>query len=681
MTTSTPAISAATIQRVQTLRETLREHNYAYYVLDDPRIPDSEYDRLMRELEQLEAHHPDLIRADSPTQRVGAEPLSEFAQVKHDVPMLSLGNVFNNEELTAFDQRTRERLAQEDAIDYIAEPKLDGLAVSLRYENGELVRAATRGDGSVGEDITHNARTIPSVPLRLRGESLPRLLDVRGEVIMPKAGFQKLNAHARQHQEKTFANPRNAAAGSLRQLDPRITATRPLDMYCYALGLVEGTDLTFTTHEQILQQLAAWGLKVNPEIKKVHGVQACIDYYQSIGNKRQALAYDIDGVVYKVNHLAWQTDLGFVSRAPRWAIAHKFPAQEELSEILAVEFQVGRTGALTPVARLKPTLVAGVTVSNATLHNMDEVQRKDIRIGDTVMIRRAGDVIPEVVRSLPERRPNEAEMITMPSHCPVCQSAVAREDGEAVYRCTGGLFCAAQHKEACKHFASRKAMDIDGLGDKLVEQLIDHGLVQQLPDFYRLQQDELVKLERMGEKSAQNLLAALEQSKQTTLARFIYALGIREVGEATAKNLANHFGNLPDIMAATDEQLQAVNDIGVVVAQHITTFFQQSYNREIIQALQVLGICWDEVDVNAQPQIDSQAQPLSGKIYVITGSFDQPREQIKAQLEAKGAKVSSSLSKKTTALIAGEKAGSKLNKAEQLSTPIVTQEQLVALLS
>ncbi|HHC74068.1 MAG TPA: NAD-dependent DNA ligase LigA, partial [Thiothrix sp.] len=389
MTISTPAIPAATVQRVQTLRETLREHNYAYYVLDDPRIPDSEYDRLMRELEQLEAQYPDLIRADSPTQRVGAEPLSEFIQVTHDVPMLSLGNVFNDEELTAFDQRTRERLAQTAAIDYIAEPKLDGLAVSLRYEAGELVRAATRGDGTVGEDITHNVRTISSVPLRLRGEHQPRLLEVRGEVIMPKAGFQQLNAHARQHQEKTFANPRNAAAGSLRQLDPRITATRPLDMYCYALGLVEGTDLIFTTHEQTLQQLAAWGLKINPEIKQVNGVQGCLDYYHTIGNKRNALAYDIDGVVYKVNRLAWQTDLGFVSRAPRWAIAHKFPAQEELSEILAVEFQVGRTGALTPVARLKPTLVAGVIVSNATLHNMDEVQRKDIRIGDTVIIRRA----------------------------------------------------------------------------------------------------------------------------------------------------------------------------------------------------------------------------------------------------------------------------------------------------
>jgi len=663
-----------TIQQIQTLSETLREHNYYYYVLDDPKIPDIEYDRLMRELEQLEAQYPSLIRADSPTQRVGAEPLSAFTQVTHDVPMLSLGNVFNDDELSGFDQRTRERLAQDNDIDYIAEPKLDGLAVSLLYKDGELIRAATRGDGTTGENITHNVRTIPSVPLKLRGDNIPPLLDVRGEVIMPKAGFQKLNQQARHKQEKTFANPRNAAAGSLRQLDPRITATRPLDIYCYAIAFVD--KIKFTTHEETLQQLANWGFKINPEIKNVNGLQGCLDYYQAIGNKRDALAYDIDGVVYKVNRLDWQRDLGFVSRAPRWAIAHKFPAQEELSEILAVEFQVGRTGALTPVARLKPTLVAGVTVSNATLHNMDEVQRKDIRIGDTVIIRRAGDVIPEVVKSLPERRPENAEAIIMPTQCPVCESAVVRVEGEAVYRCTGGLFCAAQHKEASKHFASRKALDIDGLGEKLVEQLIDNGLVKQLPDFYRLQHDELIKLERMGEKSAQNLLAALEKSKQTTLARFIYALGIREVGEATAKTLANHFGNLAAIMKATDEQLQAVNDIGVVVAQHIITFFQQTHNRDIIQDLQNLGVTWNDINVNLEPQDES----LAGKTYVITGSFTQPREQIKAQLEAKGAKVSSSLSKKTSALIAGEKAGSKLSKAEQLATPILNEEDLGELL-
>jgi DNA ligase (NAD+) len=663
-----------TTQRVQTLSETLREHNYYYYVLDDPKIPDIEYDRLMRELEQLEAAYPSLIRADSPTQRVGAEPLSEFTQVTHDVPMLSLGNVFNDEELSAFDQRTRERLAQDDSIDYIAEPKLDGLAVSLLYKDGELIRAATRGDGTTGEDITHNVRTIPSVPLKLRGDNIPPLLDVRGEVIMPKAGFQKLNQQARSKQEKTFANPRNAAAGSLRQLDPRITATRPLDIYCYAVASVD--KIKFTTHEETLKQLKKWGLKINPEIKNVKGLQGCLDYYQAIGNKRDALAYDIDGVVYKVNSLDWQRDLGFVSRAPRWAIAHKFPAQEELSEILAVEFQVGRTGALTPVARLKPTLVAGVTVSNATLHNMDEVQRKDIRVGDTVIIRRAGDVIPEVVKSLPERRPENAEEIIMPTQCPVCESAVVRVEGEAVYRCTGGLFCAAQHKEACKHFASRKAIDIDGLGEKLVEQLIDNGLVKQLPDFYRLQQDELIKLERMGEKSAQNLLAALEKSKQTTLARFIYALGIREVGEATAKTLAHHFGNLAAIMKANDEQLQAVNDIGVVVAQHIITFFQQTHNRDIIQDLQNLGVTWDDIDVSIAPQDES----LAGKTYVITGSFAQSRDKIKAQLEAKGAKVSGSLSKKTSALIAGEKAGSKLNKAEQLAIPILNEKDLDELL-
>jgi DNA ligase (NAD+) len=669
-------------KKIQQLRDEIHHHNHLYYVEDDPQIPDAEYDRLMRELQALEAEHPELITPDSPTQRVGATPLDAFTQVTHEVPMLSLGNVFSGEELLAFDKRLRERLQKEnitfDEIEYVAEPKLDGLAVSLLYQEGVLVRAATRGDGTTGEDITQNIRTINAVPLRLSGENIPATLEVRGEVVMPKAGFEKLNATARDKGEKTFVNPRNAAAGSLRQLDAKITANRPLDMYCYAVGWYEGFEAP-DTHKAMLDALKNFGLKVNPEIKVVMGVQGCQQYYDRIGVKRPHLDYEIDGVVYKVNRLDWQETLGFVSRAPRWATAHKFPAQEELSEVLAVEFQVGRTGALTPVARLKPTFVGGVTVSNATLHNMDEVQRKDIRIKDNVIIRRAGDVIPEVVKVLPERRPDDAVEIVMPSHCPVCDSDVIRIEGEAVYRCTGGLYCSAQRKEAIKHFASRKAMDVDGLGDKLVDQLIDKGLIDHLDDLFHLSLDAIAGLERMAEKSAQNLLDALEKSKSTTLDRFIYALGIREVGEATAKSLVKHFGNLPALMQADEEELQTVPDVGPIVAGHIQAFFQQAHNLEIIEKLQQAGIHWEDVDVVATSEVDL---PFAGNTYVITGKFnDHSRNDIKAQLEAKGAKVAGSVSSKTTALIAGEKAGSKLSKAEELGVLVLTENDLASLLS
>jgi DNA ligase (NAD+) len=675
----------STEQRIKQLRDGIRHHNHLYYVEDDPQIPDAEYDRLMRELQALEAEYPELITTDSPTQRVGATPLNAFTQVRHEVPMLSLGNVFSEDELQAFDKRLRERLQKEniafDEVEYVAEPKLDGLAVSLLYKDGVLVRAATRGDGTTGEDITQNVRTIHSIPLKLMGDDIPLTLEVRGEVIMPKAGFDKLNATAREKGEKTFVNPRNAAAGSLRQLDAQITATRPLDMYCYAVGWYEGFDAP-DSHKAMLEALQVFGLKVNPDVRVVKGVQGCQEYYEKIGEKRPNLDYEIDGVVYKVNRLDWQETLGFVSRAPRWATAHKFPAQEELSQVLEVEFQVGRTGALTPVARLKPTFVGGVTVSNATLHNMDEVQRKDIRIKDTVIIRRAGDVIPEVVKVLPERRPEDAEEIIMPTHCPVCHSDVVRIDDEAVYRCTGGLYCSAQRKEAIKHFASRKAMDIDGLGDKLVDQLIDKGLIEHLDDLYRLQLKDIAGLERMAEKSAQNLLDALEASKATTLERFIYALGIREVGEATAKSLVKHFGNLPALMKADEDALQTVSDVGPIVAGHIHTFFQQDHNREIISKLsdkESIGISWQDIAVAAINEADL---PLAGNTYVITGKFSElSRNDIKAQLEAKGAKVAGSVSSKTTALIAGEKAGSKLTKAEELGVAVFTEDALSTLLA
>ncbi|MDH5767099.1 MAG: NAD-dependent DNA ligase LigA, partial [Gammaproteobacteria bacterium] len=563
-------------QRASALRQLLNHHSYQYYVLDAPEIPDVEYDRLYRELLAIEKQFPDLITSDSPTQRVGDKPLDSFSQVKHEVPMLSLDNVFNDEELTAFYKRVQDRLSIEKSIEFAAEPKLDGLAISLLYENGVLIRAGTRGDGTTGEDVTQNVRTIRAVPLHLQGDDYPDVLEVRGEVFMPKAGFEKLNRDAVTRGEKTFANPRNAAAGSLRQLDPKIAASRPLAMYCYSVGKISG-QASARTHSELLDRLAGWGLPLCKERAVVKGVQGCLAYFEKLSAQRHALPYDIDGIVYKVNDLDWQKSLGFVAKAPRWAIAHKFPAQEEITVVNDVEFQVGRTGAITPVARLEPVFVGGVTVSNATLHNMDEVERKDVRVGDTVIVRRAGDVIPEVVSVVPGQRKKAARKIVLPGQCPVCQSDVIREEGEAVARCTGGLFCAAQRKESIKHFASRKAMDVDGLGDKLVEQLVDEKLIDHVNDLYTLTVDQLSSLERMGEKSAKNLVQALNKSKEVSLERFIYALGIREVGEATALALAQYFGSLEKIIAASRDELQLVPDVGPVVASHIEHFFQQQH--------------------------------------------------------------------------------------------------------
>jgi len=661
-------------QRADKLREQIAYHNYRYYVLDNPEIPDVEYDRLFRALQALEERYPQLITPDSPTQRVGAEPLKGFAEVRHEIPMLSLGNVFSEEELADFDRRVREGLGV-DEVEYSAEPKLDGLAISIRYEQGVLVRAATRGDGATGEDVTQNVRTIEAVPLKLLGNDYPRVLEVRGEVYMPRAGFAALNERQREKGEKSFANPRNAAAGSLRQLDSRITATRPLTMYCYGVGVVEGGALP-DTHSAIMERLKGWGLRVCPEARVVRGMQGCHHYYVEIEDKRDSLPYDIDGVVYKVDSLAQQAELGFVSRAPRWATAHKFPAQEEMTVLENVEWQVGRTGALTPVARLEPVHVAGVMVSNATLHNPDEIARKDVRIGDTVIVRRAGDVIPEVVGVVESRRPSDARIIETPSHCPVCGSEVLRDEGEAVPRCTGGLYCSAQRKNAIKHFASRRAMDIDGLGDKLVEQLVDEGLIHDVADLFSLTQSQLAGLERMGEKSAANLIAALEKSKSTTLERFLFALGIREVGESTARTLANHFGTLQRIEEASEEQLLAVADVGPIVAHHIHTFFRQPHNREVIDKLIAAGINWPDVEV-----IEAGEQPLAGQTFVLTGTLDSmSRDEAKAKLQALGAKVSGSVSKKTSVVVAGEAAGSKLTKAEQLGVEVWDEQQLLTLL-
>ncbi len=667
-------MSATARSRIKKLRELIERHNHRYYVLDDPEIPDVEYDHLLRELQDLESHHPDLITPSSPTQRVGARPLEKFLEARHELPMLSLDNAFSEAELRAFDQRTCDRLGIEQA-EYVVEPKLDGLAVSLLYEQGELVRAATRGDGTTGEDITQNARTIDSIPLRLIGTGWPEKLEVRGEVFMPRVGFERLNARARKKGEKTFANPRNAAAGSLRQLDPQVTATRPLAIYCYAVGL--SSDVLSAEHYGVLQKLKRWGLRVSPLVKRVSGVDACLQYYQDIGSQRATLSYDIDGVVYKINQLEQQKILGFVARAPRWAIAHKFPAEEALTVLTDVEFQVGRTGALTPVARLEPVEVGGVTVSNATLHNMDEVKRKDVRIGDTVIVRRAGDVIPEVVSAVLAKRPESVRKIKMPMYCPVCGSVVLRLEGEAAARCTGGLFCSAQRKEAIKHFVSRRALDIEGLGEKLVDQLVDNGLVEHVDDLYKLSREQLAGLERMAEKSASNLMQALEDSKTTTLARFVYALGIREVGEATARSLALHFGSLQAISAANEEALLEVSDIGPIVAAHLQAFFQEPHNREIIQNLQKAGVKWEESLPDRK-----QILPLQGKTFVLTGTLSGiKRDEAKARLQALGAKVSGSVSKKTTAVIAGEKAGSKLTKAEKLGVDILDEPALMELIN
>jgi DNA ligase (NAD+) len=649
------------------LRHTINEHNYFYYVVDDPRVSDGEYDLLFRELQDLEAKYPDLVTADSPSQRVGAIPLDAFAEVVHSVPMLSLNNAFNSQEVEDF----AKDLAN---VEFFAELKFDGLAVSLRYEDGLLVSAATRGDGYTGEDVTANAKTIKVIPLRLRGGNYPAVLEVRGEVFMPKAYFDQLNQRQAARGEKIFANPRNAAAGSLRQLKSRVTAERPLSFFSYAVGVVEGVELP-KRHSDVFELLQLWGLPVSLDSQLVTGVAGCLKYYEAILKRREDLAFDIDGVVYKVNDLALQKQLGFVSRAPRWAIAHKFPAQEAITEVNDIDIQVGRTGALTPVARLNPVQVAGVVVTNATLHNQDEMRRKDVRVGDTVVISRAGDVIPAVMRVIFEKRPQESQEFVFPKQCPVCGADVVRVVGEAVARCSGGLFCAAQAKQALKHFASRRAMDIDGLGDKLVEQLIDKGLVKKLVDLYHLTNEQLASLERMGKKSAQNIIAALEKSKSTTLARFIYAIGIREVGESTANILAKNFGSIEALIATNKQELQKIQDIGPIVAQHIVTFFQQTENINNIEELQAIGINWSPQEVNA-----STDNSLSEEVFVLTGSLSQmTREEAKAKLESLGAKVTNSVSKKTTCLVAGEKAGSKLTKAEALGIKIINESDLIKL--
>ncbi len=743
-------------KKISSLREQINEHNYRYYVLDDPNVPDAEYDRLMRELQALELSHPDLITADSPTQRVGAEPSGAFSEVTHEIPMLSLGNAFDDEEVTNFDRRVRERLDVESIandIEYVAEPKLDGLAISLMYENGKLIRAATRGDGTRGEDVTSNIRTIKAIPLHLRGENLPPVLEVRGEIYMDKKGFQKLNQRQEKADEKVFANPRNAAAGSLRQLDPKITATRPLAIYCYSVGKVEGLELP-EKHFDVLMQLKDFGLPVSTEVKVVKAPAGCLAYYKEIEKKRQSLPYEIDGVVYKVNNLQQQYELGFVSRAPRWAIAHKFAPEEEITIIRDIDVQVGRTGALTPVARLEPVFVGGVTVTNATLHNQDEIDRKDIRIGDTVIISRAGDVIPKVVRVLKERRTsNDVPRFKMPTECPVCGSKVVRLKDEAVAKCTGALFCPAQQIGSILHFASRRAMDIEGLGDEIAKQLVESNFVNHIDDIYKLDIKSVASLEGMAEKSSTQLIEAIGASKKTTFGRFLFSLGIPGVGEEVARSLAMHFDDIEDLSSkkkeyytkdlgikgigktiaknifdyfnehrnlsyagdqlglyiyelripklteknadtlaikfkslqelikAPVEQLEnkkkaTIPGVGEKLAESIVEFFQKEHNLSVINNLLNAGIVWDQVSV------EKSDLPLAGKTYVLTGTLkSMTRESAKEQLQQMGAKVSGSVSKKTTGVIAGEKAGSKLEKAAKLGVKVFSEEGLEKILA
>jgi len=658
--------------RIAQLRAEIEQHNYRYYVLDDPSIPDAEFDWLFRELQILEAQHPELLAADSPTQRVGVTPLKSFAEVQHRTPMLSLNNAFSEDEVRAFDARIREALGVAE-VEYAVEPKFDGLAITLSYRDGMFVQGATRGDGSTGEDVTENLRTVRTIPLRLHKPI--RDVEVRGEVLMFKRDFAKLNDAQRAKGEKEFVNPRNAAAGSLRQLDSRITASRRLSFFSYGIGFCDGAKLP-NQQDQQMALLQQWGVPVAQQRSVVRGLEGLLAYYLEIGEAREQLPFDIDGVVYKVNDIAQQQQLGFVSRAPRWAIAHKFPAEEAMTTLLDIEVQVGRTGALTPVARLAPVFVGGVTVTNATLHNEDEIRRKDVRIGDTVIVRRAGDVIPEVARVVLERRPRDAREFVMPKVCPVCGSRVARLEDEAVWRCTGGLFCPAQRKQALLHFASRRAMNIEGLGDKLVEQLVDTHIVNNPAALYKFGLLAIINLERMGEKSAVNLLAAIEHSKHTTLARFIFALGIRNVGEATAKDLAQHFGSLDNLLAADVESLQQVHDVGPVVAQSIADFLAEAHNREVIEQLRASGVHWAE-----QQPLAATALPFSGKTFVLTGTLAAlSREEAKEKLEALGAKVSGSVSKKTDYVVAGVEAGSKLDKARELGVAVLDEQQFLALL-
>ncbi|HHF4470607.1 NAD-dependent DNA ligase LigA [Haemophilus influenzae] len=660
--------------QLDNLRKTLRQYEYEYHVLDNPSVPDSEYDRLFHQLKALELEHPEFLTSDSPTQRVGAKPLSGFSQIRHEIPMLSLDNAFSDAEFNAFVKRIEDRLILlPKPLTFCCEPKLDGLAVSILYVNGELTQATTRGDGTTGEDITANIRTIRNVPLQLLTDNPPARLEVRGEVFMPHAGFERLNKYALEHNEKTFANPRNAAAGSLRQLDPNITSKRPLVLNAYGIGIAEGIDLP-TTHYDRLQWLKSIGIPVNPEIRLCNGADEVLGFYRDIQNKRSSLGYDIDGTVLKINDIALQNELGFISKAPRWAIAYKFPAQEELTLLNDVEFQVGRTGAITPVAKLEPVFVAGVTVSNATLHNGDEIERLNIAIGDTVVIRRAGDVIPQIIGVLHERRPDNAKPIIFPTNCPVCDSQIIRIEGEAVARCTGGLFCAAQRKEALKHFVSRKAMDIDGVGGKLIEQLVDRELIHTPADLFKLDLTTLTRLERMGAKSAENALNSLENAKSTTLDRFIFALGIREVGEATALNLANHFKTLDALKDANLEELQQVPDVGEVVANRIFIFWREAHNVAVVEDLIAQGVHWETVEVK-----EASENLFKDKTVVLTGTLTQMgRNEAKALLQQLGAKVSGSVSSKTDFVIAGDGAGSKLAKAQELNITVLTEEEFLA---
>jgi DNA ligase (NAD+) len=663
--------------RARALRAALEDANYRYYVLDAPTISDAEYDRLFRELQDLEAAHPELTTPDSPTARVGAAPLEAFGTVRHRVPMLSLSNAFADDEVESFDRRAREALATE-TIEYACEPKFDGLAVSLAYEHGRLTVGATRGDGYEGEDVTANLRTVRSIPLRLHaGRAAPRRLEVRGEVILYRSDFERLNAQQRSRGEKVFVNPRNAAAGSLRQLDPRVTARRPLRFFAYGIGDAEGLALP-PTQSGLLDLLGDLGLPVCAERRTAHAVSGMLAYYRALEARRPELPYEIDGVVYKVNRLADQERLGFVARAPRFAVAHKFPAEEAATELLAIEVQVGRTGAITPVARLKPVFVGGVTVTNATLHNEDELHRKNIRVGDTVVVRRAGDVIPEVVRAVPGTRKPHAPLFHVPAKCPVCGSAVVRLPDEAVARCTGGLFCPAQRKQALLHFASRRAMDIEGLGDKLVEQLVDAELVKTPADLYALDVERLAALERMGEKSARNVLDALERSKRTSLARFIYALGIRNVGEATARDLAQHFGALDPLIAADEAALEAVPDVGPIVAMSIRRFFGERHNRDAIAALRRHGVHWEE----GAPRAAAPVGRLAGKTFVLTGTLPAlSREEATAMITGQGGKVTGSVSGRTDFVVAGADPGSKLARAAALGIAVLDEDGLRKLLT
>ena len=662
-------------QEINRLRDQINHHNYQYHTLDEPAIPDAEFDRLFRELKKLEAAYPELIKDDSPTQRVGSAPLSSFGQIVHELPMLSLDNAFGEDDMRDFDQRVKNRLEDSATIEYACEPKIDGVAVSLMYEQGKLIRAASRGDGATGEDITQNVRTIESIPLSLLGKGYPRRLEVRGEAYFPKSGFDKMNQQAAAAGQKVYTNPRNAAAGTLRQLDSRLTAKRPLTMFAYSVGVVEGGELP-DTHLAILQQLSKWGLRTNPLTAGATGVDAAIEYFAELKSGREGLDYEIDGVVFKVDSMAAQEQLGMLTRTPRWAVAHKFPAAEGVTQVEAIEFQVGRTGAITPVARLKPVQVGGVTISNATLHNMDEIERLGLLIGDTVVIKRAGDVIPKVVSVVEDKRPAKAKKVNLPKSCPACGSEIMQPEGEVIARCTGGLQCSAQRKESIRHFASRLALDIEGLGDKLVEQLVEASLIESPADLFKLSEEQLVQLERMAPKSANNLLEALEKSKSTTLPRFIYGLGIQEVGESTARSLAQFYGEMERLRSADEESLQAVPDVGPIVAAKIARFFDQETNKRVIDELLEAGVRWEA----AAPSAASDA--LSGKTFVLTGTLSTiGRSEAKAKLQSLGAKVSGSVSKNTDYVVAGDAAGSKLAKAQDLGIEILSEQDMIKLLA